>query len=127
MAYFERIKIYPANKANPDPVIVDERFPRTTITVTPLNISGSPAESELNEEMLTETNAVASTAASLTGTVTVKATPPNTFHKYDMPDNVVSLDDPSFISTNVPVQKLWPTFSGVAGCTHVAVSVIGHE
>lgn len=125
---FETIKIYEITDSNPEAITVDPRFRNLTITVQPLTLPVEVLPQDYENDgkpYLKEEYAIS--AASMAGTVTLKAMPPNSFHEYALPDNVIDLSTPHFISTGIPMKKLFPTFTTIVGSTHIAVSVTGFE
>ncbi len=119
-------KIYEFNDPNPLPLVVDTRFKNLTIVVQPLNILDAP--DELTSELLTEDNSVHKTDLGLDGTVTIEAKPPKTVEKYTIgDDSTIILTEPHTLSTGVPIHKIYTTLSGLAGCTHIAISVMGYS
>lgn len=117
---FSFTKIYPFNDVSPEPIEPDHRFRFNTITVQPLNIVSPPAI--LTEDLLNEGNAV---LTGTTGTITFDASPPASYIKYPIPDSDINLATPAFLNLSIPIFKLFPTFTTVAGCTHVAITVTG--
>ena len=114
--------IYRITDSEPEPITIDQRFKNVTIVIQPLNLPEFPLL--LPASLVTEENSVITGA---TGNVTVMAQPPKSFQKYNMANNVFDLAVPQLLSVDVPIHKLFPTFAGLNGCTHVAISVIGHN
>lgn len=121
---YRLITLYEISDTDPNPIQMDGRFRNTTIVVQPLNIS-EPVISGDNAKYVKEENAVSS--ENVSGLVTIKASPSYTYHKYDLPNNVIDLSDPHFISTDTPIHKVYPSFESVVGATHIAVSVISYS
>lgn len=122
--------IYATDDNNPAPLIIDERFRNLTITTQPLTLN-EVVTPELTIEDLNKNPSkyiqpfTAVAADNMQGTVTLKAVPPNTHHQYDLPDNVIDLANPHFLTTQVPIKELYPSFDGVSGSDVIAVSVVG--
>lgn len=119
-------KIYAIGDSSTKSLPVDVRFRNVTITTQPLTLSTTDTIEEINNNVgdhLIEANAVA--AASVSGTVTITATPPDSFHNYTLPESEIDLSDPHFISTQTPMTKANVVLDSIAGCTHVAVSITG--
>lgn len=117
---FKVTKIYEFDDVSPESILVDHRFRYNTITVQPLNLVDPPAE--LDSDLLTFDNSV---LTGVTGTVGFTATPPSSYIQYDIPDSTIDLATPAFLNVNVPIFNLFPTFSGITGCTHVAITITG--
>lgn len=117
---FSFTKIYTADDANPAPIVVDQRFRYSTITVQPLDLTG--VTEELSQDLVTEGNAV---ITGVTGSIGFKATPPYCYIKFDISDSTIDLATPAFLNSSIPIYKLYPTLTTVTGCTHVAITVTG--
>jgi hypothetical protein len=119
---YEKSHIFAAGASNIPAIEFDQRFRNISVIVQPLNLVNPPAV--LGDSLVNETTAVAASAT--TGTVTLKASPPKSFHKYDVPNGVIAVNNPHFISTDIPVERLYVELSALTGCTHVAVTIVGH-
>ncbi len=120
---FQKIKIYTIDDSSPSPIVIGRDFNSITITTQALNIPSEVTEDELQEnprDFIISENAVPS--ATMSGSVTLEAQPPLTFDRYPLPDNVINLSAPNFISTETPIRLVYVTLSGVSGSTHIAVS-----
>lgn len=115
-------KIYAFDDATPQALVANSNYHKVTITVQPLNITGG-MDRPL-EELLNETNAVPK--ANVTGSVILSATPPRSFEKYLIPEGAIDLATPSFISTTIPVWRVYPDFQTVTGCTHIALTITSY-
>lgn len=120
-------KIYEAGDTDPSVVFVDAHLSSITISVQPLNLTQ-------DDEVLIESNPTslitqekAVPKADVTGTVSLSASPLGTFEYYDLPDGSIDLNVPSFITTDILVSKLKPTFETITGATHIAVTVTGRS
>ena len=98
-------------------------FRQNTLTAQPLNIQDT-VEGKSISELVTEDNSVL--PENVTGTVTFKATPPRTFYAYDIPDGVIDLSTPSFVSTDIPVGTLVVELGAITGATHIAVTMTNY-
>jgi len=120
-------KIYEVGDMDPAAMTVDSSLPNITITTQPLNVSAGdtgPIESDPNA-LLTKENAVAK--GLMTGTVSLAASPLGTFEFYDLPDGEIDLAGPSFITTDILMSTLKPTFNTITGSTHIAITIVGRS
>ena len=120
-------KIYEIGDTNPSVMTVDSSLSNITITTQPLDVpAGDVGLIDSNPSaLLTEENAVAK--GSMTGTVSLAASPLGTFEYYDLPDGSIDLNVPSFITTDILVSRLKPTFETITGATHIAITVTGRS
>lgn len=116
-------KIYEVDDENPATITADGHFHQLTITTQPLNIPPEDTGKPLSD-VLIESNAVAK--ESMTGTIQLTAAPPRTFEYYDLPDGLIDLSTPSFITTDVPIQSLKPVLTGITGATHLAITITSY-
>tara|TARA_R110001592_G_C13193009_1_gene753658 strand:+ start:563 stop:946 length:384 start_codon:yes stop_codon:yes gene_type:complete len=117
-------KIYEAGDTNPEAIVADGHFHQVTITTQPLNIPVGDEDKPL-KEVLIETNAV--DKGSMSGTIQLTAAPPRTFEYYEIPEGLIDLSNPTFLTTTIPLQKLRPIFSGITGSTHVAITISSYS
>lgn len=117
-------KIYEVGETDPTPIVADSRFHQITITTQPLNIPVGDENKPL-DEILIESNAVAK--GSMSGTVQLTASPPRTFEFYEIPEGLIDLGNPTFLTTTIPLQRLRPVLSGISGSTHVAVTISSYS
>lgn len=118
-------KIYEVGDLDPDVMTVDAHLTNLTITVQPLNVPAGDVGLIVTDPkaLLTETNAVAKGA--MTGTVTLSASPIGTFESFPIVDGTIDLANPSFITTDILMTELKPTFTTIIGSTHIAITVTG--
>lgn len=105
-------------------ITVPVGFRQMTLTTQPLTLQGDPSGEDLRKQIdtwVSEVNAVL--PDSMAGTVTFKATPPRTFYAYDIPDGVVDLSAPSFVSTDIPIDYITVETTGLTGSTHLAITI----
>lgn len=114
-------KIIPYDDTNIPSIAMDERYRFATLVAQPLTLADDTLELE---ELLTEANAADATA---TGTVSLQVSPPRCFQKYDLSGGTIDLANPSFTSTDIPIGEVHPVFTNVAGCTHIAVTILGYS
>ena len=115
-------QVYAIGDISPLQIPIDVRIREVTVTVDPLNIPNPPPV--LTADLHNQSNFV-STGAS--GTISLGLEPPNSFTVYTTAESTIDLANPSFFTTPIQVQYIRPSFTLLAGCTHVAVSVIGQQ
>lgn len=117
-------KLYAFDEANPLPIEVSKNYHRHTITVQPLDLLPEDLDKPLYG-FLNESNAVP--RASVTGAVTLESSPPANYEKYALPDGVIDLANPTFLTTDSPISRLHLTISTpITGCTHLVVVVTSY-
>lgn len=121
--YSIQTKIYPSDTTEPQKIELPFGFRQVTLTTQPIDVVGEVSGNSLTE-LLEEENAVANTE--MTGTVEFKATPPRTYHEYTLPEGTVDLSNPTFVTTDIPVETVTVTLQGVTGSSHVAVTAISY-
>lgn len=120
-------KIYESGDTGSEIIFVDSQLSNITISVQPLNLTESDELLIESDPISLVTQEKAVPKGDVTGTVSLSASPLGTFEYYDLPDGVINLSDPIFITTDILVSKLKPVFETVVGATHVAITVTGRS
>lgn len=126
---YQGYKIFPVADAQDLELGCDIRYRVNTVTFQALNLDPSEVVDGklVNEKLLNILDDETKITAATAGTLTLKAVPPRSRVKYDIPNGTIQATDLSFLTTDSPVETFYLDLAGVTGCSHILVSVTGYQ